>query len=250
MSGSASHFCQDELELKRLELDADLTYLRFLIADLRCRLERKAGFNPDQPRDDHGRWTDTGAGDGEAPAFSPDKAGWHDYTAGPNVVCTADERCSREEIADHLSRFAVPGQDPRVPSENGKTYPVYDPITGIYAGNVDTTITPDGLSVTNRTLENHIFFDGQITRFATQNADGSWSVTTRGTGNNQIFGMSVANQYGGPVVFDILDERMRENIRVHHGSRKSVSHRQPRADYGSRALPLGAAVAAGGRHAH
>lgn len=241
---------ENDIELKRLDLDADLTCVRFLVADVRCRLQRKAGFDPDQPRDDHGRWTDAGGSDGAAPTFSPDKPGWHDYTAGPNLVCTAEERCSREEIADHLSRFAVPGQDPRVPSENGKRYPVYDPITGIFAGDVNTTISPDGLSVRNRTLQKHIFFDGQITRSATQNPDGSWSVTTRGTGNNQILGMSVANQYGGPVIFDILDERMRENIRVHHGSRKSDSHWQSRAAFGSGALDVGPALTTGSRHAH
>lgn len=31
-----------------------------------ARLLRKAGFNPDQPRDDRGRWTETGAGEGGA----------------------------------------------------------------------------------------------------------------------------------------------------------------------------------------
>ena len=71
-------------------------------------------------------------------------------------------------------------------------------------------------------MDNHILHDGQITRSATQNPDGSWSVTTRGIGNNVTPGMNVANQYGSPVVFDILDERMRENIRVHHGSGKSL----------------------------
>lgn len=73
-------------------------------------LGRKAGFNPDQPRDDHDRWTPAGTD-----RYSPDKPGWHDYTAGPNIVCAADERCAAQEIADQLSRFAVPGQDATVP---------------------------------------------------------------------------------------------------------------------------------------
>ncbi len=202
------------------ELDASLTYFRFLVADVRDALVRKGGFNPDQPRDDRGRWTPTGAGDGSA--YDPDKPGWHDYKAGPNIVCTAEDSCSAPEIADHLSRFAVPGQNPAIPAEDNKIYPVYDPITGIYAGDVRTRISADGLSVRNTTQENHILHDGQITRSATQNPDGSWSVTTRGIGNNVTPGMNIANQYGGPVIFDILDKRMRENIRVHHGSRKSL----------------------------
>src|SRR5438105_4665085 len=110
---------------KHLRLAADMLYLDFLVADLRLHLQRKAAFDPNQPRDDHGRWTATGAdasggaseGDpqgsspsppsddqtgqtGDKPAcwsgaddnpqgYSPDKYGWHDYKAGPNRVCTA-----------------------------------------------------------------------------------------------------------------------------------------------------------------
>ena len=40
--------------------------VKFALADVRRALERKAGFNPDQPRDDHGRWTDTGGGGGQS----------------------------------------------------------------------------------------------------------------------------------------------------------------------------------------
>jgi hypothetical protein len=47
-----------------LELRSGLAYIRLLVADLRLHLELKAGFNSDQPRDDHGRWTDTGGGSG------------------------------------------------------------------------------------------------------------------------------------------------------------------------------------------
>jgi hypothetical protein len=224
-------------------LDARVTYASFLLADVRLDLVRKAGFNSDQPRDDRGRWVDTGAG-----GYGPDKPGWHDYTAGPNVVCTAEERCTAQEIADQLSRFAVPGQNPAIPSRNGTTNPVYDPITGIYAGDVETEISQDGLTVRNTTKENHILHDGQITRSATQNPDGSWSVTTRGIGNNATPGMNVANQYGGPVIFDILDERMRENIRVHHGSRKSLDDWDHGHGYrrGPRNMSVG--LATGGAH--
>ena len=249
MPRTASLHFTEAFERKHLEVKAEFIYLRFLVADIRAHLERKAGFNPDQPRDDQGRWTDTGAGDGEVPTFSPDKPGWHDYTAGPNVVCTAVERCSPEEIADHLSRFAVPGQDPSRPSESGRDYPVFDPITGIYAGDVRTTISDDGLAVINETLPNHILYNGQITRTATQNPDGSWSVTTRGIGNNVEPGMNIANQYGGPVIFDILDERMRENIRVHHGSRKSLDHREPWSARRGRDPHVVSARHAGGSHA-
>ncbi|MGD9670852.1 MAG: RNase A-like domain-containing protein [Hyphomicrobiaceae bacterium] len=55
--------CQKR-EAALLELRSGLAYIRLLVADLRLHLALKAGFNSDQPRDDHGRWTDTGGGSG------------------------------------------------------------------------------------------------------------------------------------------------------------------------------------------
>ena len=49
-------------EASLLELRYDIAYIRLLVADLRRHLALKTGFNPDQPRDDHGRWTDAGGG--------------------------------------------------------------------------------------------------------------------------------------------------------------------------------------------
>jgi hypothetical protein len=43
-------------------LRSDLAHLKLLVAELRLRLRLNGGFNPDQPRDDRGRWTDTSAG--------------------------------------------------------------------------------------------------------------------------------------------------------------------------------------------
>jgi hypothetical protein len=241
-----------DLQRVEREIEASLLYASFLIADVRHCLSRKTGFDPDQPRDDHGRWTLTGGSD--ATGYSPDKPGWHYYTVGPNLVCTANQNCSAEEIADHLARFAVPGQNPAIPAENNKTYPVYDPITGVYVGDVNTKISDDGLTIQNKTKENHIFHDGQITRYATQKLDGSWSVTTRGTGNNRTPGMNILNRYGGPVIFDIMDERMRENIRMHHGTRKSLEAMdcwQPGRLGGRRGNVLGdKSGKTGGAHAH
>lgn len=54
-----------DLEACQLRFHVGLARLKFLIAELRQHLERKAGFDPDQPRDDRGRWADTGAGDDE-----------------------------------------------------------------------------------------------------------------------------------------------------------------------------------------
>lgn len=54
----------DDGEAAPLKLRSDLAYIRLLVAGLRLHLALKAGFNPDQLRDDHGRWTGTGGGSG------------------------------------------------------------------------------------------------------------------------------------------------------------------------------------------
>ena len=70
----------------------------------------------------------------------------------------------------------------------------------------------------NRTHPLHILYDGQITRTATQNPDGSWSVTTIGTGNNVLPGAASMNKRVGPDIFNGIDEKMRQNIAEHHGA--------------------------------
>jgi hypothetical protein len=61
----------DELKLEitarrttaRREVKAARIAFEKLWHDLQLSAEQKAGFNPDQPRDDHGKWTDAGGGD-------------------------------------------------------------------------------------------------------------------------------------------------------------------------------------------
>jgi hypothetical protein len=163
--------------------------------------------------------SDSRAPDQGTADYSPSREGWHDYTEGPNLVCPAALACSPGEIADQLSRYAIPGQDAAVPAENGKIYPVLDPWTGMYAGNVRTNMTADGLTVTNTTLPGHVFYNGQIMRTATQGPDGAWYVTTHGFGNNVEPGANDVNQYVGPEVFRTVDAQMRANIELHHRGR-------------------------------
>ncbi len=224
-------------EILRIEADAAYWNVKFRLLKFMIALELQ-GYDPAQPRDEIGRWTSGGGGSADRihdrtaelvdannnPVFSPDRSGWHDYTAGPNLVCTAEQMCSREEMKDQLSRFAVPGQPPDKPVENDKRYEVLDPVFGEKVGTVRTIISTDGLTVTNRTYPDHILFDGQITRTAHQSEDGSWYVTTRGTGNNMYWGLNWVNQDAGPFIFDSLDQQLKDNIRAHHGSlQKAVS---------------------------
>jgi hypothetical protein len=51
---------------QRLRRDAERVLAHFNRGYTRFFWEEKAGFDPDQPRDDHGRWTDTVGGGGAA----------------------------------------------------------------------------------------------------------------------------------------------------------------------------------------
>lgn len=55
-------------------------------------------------------------------------------------------------------------------------------------------------------------YNGKIERSIQSNEDGSWSVNTRGTGNNVIPGFSALNAWHGPLVFREVDRQMRSYI--------------------------------------
>jgi len=209
---------QEELERELLQIRRDLADLKFELA-LR-RIFHK--YSEDQPRSpkgnpDGGQWTRDAGKVGSEAAFSPNEPGWHDYPAGPNLVCAAGLDCPREEMVDQFARYSLPGGDPSMPVEDGKTYRIYIPGTDIHVGDIQTRIDADGLTIENRTKEGHIFFDGMVTRKLTQTRDGAWYVTTRGLGNNVEPGMNIVNQLVGPEVFNGLDRQMRANIERHHG---------------------------------
>jgi hypothetical protein len=198
------------------------------------RIAPRVKYSPDQPRvpaghSDGGQWTngDGRDGGGSDAEFSPSRPGWHDYPSGPNLVCRGELRCSHEEIADQLARFSLPGGDPSRPVADGNEYPVYLPGTDLYAGDIRVAISDEGLTITNRTLPGHIFFDGVVVRSARQDSAGAWHVTTRGFGNNVEPGINLANQLVGPEIFNHLDREMRANIERHHakGLRALAVHR-------------------------
>ncbi len=243
----------DDVKADWLRVQSDFTYVRTLMAAkiYLNALRREQRFNP--YHDEAGRFTTAdgavsgsfgsdsltgGSGNDAADdtlsggdangrmlsgsEFSPSGLFWHQYAAGPNVACAAELNCTREEMVDQIRRFSVPGLDPSIPAEDGKIYDVYDPRTGMYAGKVRVSISPDGLTITNRTQPGHLLYDGQIVRQAVRAADGSWTITTHGTGNNFLPLMNLNNAQDGPKIFDVLDQRLRDNIERFHGFRKSV----------------------------
>jgi hypothetical protein len=231
----------DEGEIATIR--CNVAAMRFQLALIKFeRVRRK--YSPDQPRvpagvREGGQWVHDigttltpkpavttppsgrriggGAPLGRPRGFSPRGPGWHDYTAGPNLVCRAELQCSREEIADQLARFSIPGRNPSIPVADESNNKVYFPGTHHHVGNVETTIADGGLTITNRTDPGHLLFDGKVIRHALQGEDGSWYVTTRGFGNNVTTGMNIPNQLFGPEIFTGLDREMRTNIEWHHG---------------------------------
>ena len=155
--------------------------------------------------------------------YSPDRPGWHDYKVGPTEVCTSQVPCTATEMADQLSRYAYPGQDPAQPVVNGGTYTVYDPRVGIAAGPVKVWVSPDGMTIINKTLMGHVFFDGQILRHASQAPNGAWFIETHGIGNNKNADLAFANRAQGPQIFRLMDQHLRMNIDQHHGTSKSMA---------------------------
>ncbi len=74
----------DGLRSELLRLKWHVAALRFQLALRKHAMALKAGFNPDQPRDELGQWTDAGGGDAdgdEAPNSEAIDAGFGDVDA-------------------------------------------------------------------------------------------------------------------------------------------------------------------------
>ena len=222
-------------------LAATLAGERALIALMRIGLLEHKLFNPAQLRvpagnPEGGQWTGGEGGGSPGPVIVSDRPtiseptpgvsnysmngyGWHDYKVGPNLICTAAENCSKAHVVDYLSRFSVPGRDPSKPVVHEEISVAIDPRFGIPGGYIKSYVSNDGLTVTNVTRPMHLLHDGAIERSAIRNGDGSWSVVTRGLGNNVVPGMGIINQWQGPEVFGTIDRRLREHIVRHRGQR-------------------------------
>ena len=167
---------------------------------------------PADPADDPGQSSEVDAGQ-----YSRSKPGYHDYRVN-DVVASAAEHVTVEEMRDQMLRFAVPGRSPDQPVVSGRRYSVYDPVTGLFVGYVTTTVSEDGLTIVNRTAPGHLLADGAVVRTAIHNPDGSWSVKTIGLGNNLYPELAPVNEFLGPYIFTNLDLQMRRNIQRHHGA--------------------------------
>ena len=166
----------------------------------------------------------SGGGGGGGDDDEPDLG--HDYGTSPTLVCPAVYSCSAQEMMDYLYRFAYPGQDPWSPVQDLHIYTV-DPFDwfseGSYinsGGKIIVDISNGGLTTTNSSLSTHLFHDGKVVRTLSQDKDGAWYVTTRGTGTNDtpVVGSLIDgfNQWVGPGAFTNLDLQMASAIAEHH----------------------------------
>jgi hypothetical protein len=239
----------DEVKADWARVKCEVAWVRmqFAARDYRLATERKhvanrrqaawlmaRKYSPDQPRvpggqSGGGQWTDGGGGGAQASQEIINRIVepllhllMHANHAGPNQICPAKLNCNAAEIAYYLSRASVPGQDPSLPVENGERYFVFDPRNGLPAGYVRSRVSPDGLTIVNRTLPGHIFHDGKIIRHATHNRDGSWSVITFGAGTNTSPILNLLNQFQGPKIFDYLDQQLSQRILRYRGSTKTA----------------------------
>jgi RHS repeat-associated protein len=142
-----------------------------------------------------------------------------------SVVCPAIYECTEDDMKIYATMFQYPGQNPLFPVENRHTYFVFPaPQLALYlrnpaliwTGAIRTTISQDGLTLTNQSLPTHIFHDGTVVRSYTQREDGAWIVTTTGAGTNvwPLIGPTVdlANDVVGAPTFAIVDAQMRAYI--------------------------------------
>lgn len=155
-----------------------------------------------------GQWINTGSW-GSSSLFQPASIllGDHDYTAGPNLICPRQWRCSAAMVGDVYTqiRFAVPGNSSPLTVVSGNTYTVS--AGGIPVGTVTSYVGKGGLTINNITNLSHIFYDGWANRNAFQHSNGNWYSYTHGKGTNYFLGafMAAANQIFGPGTFDGID---------------------------------------------
>ena len=150
----------------------------------------------------------------------------HDYTTSV-VVCPATAECDEAEAAQYQTQWQYPGQLPWHPVQDGESYTVFPfnlaPVLGYLnpsliplGAALNQIISPygaisvdiNGLTATNRTEPTHIFHEGRVDRTISQRPDGSWVMTTHGTGTNSSAFIAAVNQYVGQATFQVVNTMM------------------------------------------
>jgi RHS repeat-associated protein len=150
----------------------------------------------------------------------------HDYTTSV-VFCPATPECAEGEAAEYQTQFQYPGQLPWNPVQHGGSYTVFPFNLAPVLGYLNPSLIPlstalnqiispygaitvdfDGSTITNTTEPTHIFYNGQVDRTISQGPDGSWVMTSHGTGTNSNAFVAAFNQYVGQATFQVMDTMM------------------------------------------
>jgi hypothetical protein len=121
----------------------------------------------------------------------------HEYEFQREVT-KDDTRCSGTQVNDALARFAVPGND-NTKVQSGRNYTVLAGFLRI--GEVAVRIRNGGSSITNQTLDCHLFQKGSVNLSTFERGRGGYSVQVRGEGMNTGTEFALANQIFGPMAF-------------------------------------------------
>jgi hypothetical protein len=127
---------------------------KFEVAMRRHELALKAGFNPGQPRDDHGRWTDAGGGEGADSTPSPangqglndprvisDATPDNNWKPDAQYAANETEKSARDRANGHHyipravyrnPELNLPSKTQKVFEEEGKTGRLFDDRTNRY----------------------------------------------------------------------------------------------------------------------
>ena len=139
----------------------------------------------------------------------------HDY-AFTEAVCDIGTSVSLSEMQKSMSKFSTPRGNDFSPLSNGDRSYIVAPVP---LGWVNTTISPDGLTVVNLTNSSpslevgkfHLMCCGTVERRAFMSR-GKWYVSTRGQGYNMWPPLAAANQQFGPGAFEALNTAMKKDF--------------------------------------
>jgi hypothetical protein len=126
----------------------------------------------------------------------------HDYVVNNKVASVED--CSATDMADGLSRHAVPGVPSTQPVQSGQPYIARDAGLPFSPGGWVRSTMQGSVHYRNQTLEGHPLHNGSVDRIAYQSG-GDWYVATIGVGVNSSSLMALVNEYRGPAIFNQLD---------------------------------------------
>lgn len=128
----------------------------------------------------------------------------HEYEYETEICARSGSACTPENVWNSVKDYSVPFQDGRLVDG------AINKIPGI--GTVRTRVDDANFTLTNKTLDDHFFRNGSVTRSLVVTQD-TISIRTVGVGTN-INSIAWAANYAVSPYFKIIDTNVRINIGV------------------------------------